>query len=126
MAKKNLASLMSGIMGEPEPQTAPATPVKEQTVYDKQYISTDNKEEDNNSAIENSNPRKAGRPRKSDSEKSQEIRATFIVNNDQLRKIKYISLVEGVLLKDIVERSFAQFIEDWEKANSTINLPKTH
>ena len=44
-----------------------------------------------------------GRPKKGEPAKStkkpQEIRATFIVDPDLLRKVKYISLVEGILLR---------------------------
>ena len=46
-----------------------------------------------------------GRPKKGEAAKSakkpQEIRATFIVDPDLVRKVKYISLVEGILLKDV-------------------------
>lgn len=50
-----------------------------------------------------------GRPKKGETAKSvkkpQEIRATFIVDPDLVRKVKYISLVEGILLKDVISEA---------------------
>lgn len=52
-----------------------------------------------------------GRPKKGELAKSakkpQEIRATFIVDPDLLRKVKYISLVEGILLKDVISEALS-------------------
>ena len=51
-----------------------------------------------------------GRPKKGETAKStkkpQEIRATFIVDPDLLQKVKYISLVEGALLKDVISEAW--------------------
>ena len=70
--------------------------------------------------------KKAGRPRKTvDENSSKEIRATFIVNQDDLQKIKYISLVESLLLKDIIGNAISSYIEEWERENGKIRLPKS-
>ena len=69
-----------------------------------------------------------GRPKKGEAAKSakkpQEIRATFIVDPDLLRKVKYISLVEGILLKDVISEALSNYVDAWEEKNKKIRLPK--
>ena len=69
-----------------------------------------------------------GRPKKGETAKSakkpQEIRATFIVDPDLVRKVKYISLVEGILLKDVISEALNNYGDDWEEKNKKIRLPK--
>lgn len=69
-----------------------------------------------------------GRPKKGEPSKSakkpQEIRATFIVDPDLVRKVKYISLVEGILLKDVISEALSSYVDAWEEKNKKIRLPK--
>ncbi len=69
-----------------------------------------------------------GRPKKGETAKSvkkaQETRATFIVDPDLLRKVKYISLVEGILLKDVISEALNNYVDAWEEKNKKIRLPK--
>lgn len=69
-----------------------------------------------------------GRPKKGETAKSakkpQEIRATFIVDPDLVRKVKYISLVEGILLKDVISEALNSYVDAWEEKNKKIRLPK--
>ena len=69
-----------------------------------------------------------GRPKKGESAKSakkpQEIRATFIVDPDLLQKVKYISLVEGILLKNVISEALNNYVDKWETDNRKIRLPK--
>ena len=69
-----------------------------------------------------------GRPKKGETAKSakkpHEIRATFIVDPDLLRKVKYISLVEGILLKDVISEALNNYVDAWEEKNKKIRLPK--
>lgn len=69
-----------------------------------------------------------GRPKKGEPAKSakkpQEIRATFIVDPDLLQKVKYISLVEGILLKDVISEALNNYVDKWETDNRKIRLPK--
>lgn len=69
-----------------------------------------------------------GRPKKGETAKSarkpQEIRATFIVDPDLVRKVKYISLVEGILLKDVISEALNNYVDAWEEKNKKIRLPK--
>ena len=69
-----------------------------------------------------------GRPKKGETAKSakkpQEIRATFIVDPDLLQKVKYISLVEGILLKNVISEALNNYVDVWEEKNKKIRLPK--
>lgn len=69
-----------------------------------------------------------GRPKKGETAKSgkkpHEIRATFIVDPDLLQKVKYISLVEGALLKDVISEALNNYVDKWETDNRKICLPK--
>ena len=108
MAKKNLSSLMSGLMGQPTPQ--------EETDNIQAYTFNPADKEPSQQTV---GKRKPGRPRNT----SQELRATFIVNPELIRKVKYITLVEGNLQKDIIDAALRQYIRRWESANGQINLP---
>lgn len=70
--------------------------------------------------------RKVGRPRKDAAERKNpnEGRATFVVDNRLIRKIKYISLVEARLLKDIISEALSDYISKWENENEPIKLPR--
>lgn len=105
MAKKNLASLMSGIMGEEKPvMPSSPEPVKE-----------------NINHIDSST---SGRPLNVNKSKiKNESPATFVVNNDMLRKLKYISLAEGVMIKTSLHQALTNFVENWERKNGEIHLP---
>ena len=39
-----------------------------------------------------------------------------------IRKLKYISLADSRLLKDIVSAALSEYIAQWETANGVINL----
>ena len=69
-----------------------------------------------------------GRPKKGEpaknAKKPQEIRATFIVDPDLLQKVKYISLVEGIILKDVISEALNNYVDKWETDNRKIRLPK--
>ena len=119
MAKKNLASLMDGIMGEPKPAITIEPAVKPQETTPVSEIT-----EEMVDSLETKRKRNVGRPRKGeDVIRSNEIRATFIVDPELVRKLKYISLVNCELLKDVVDRAFKTYIEAWESANNRISLP---
>ena len=107
MAKKNLASLMSGIIGETpvEDSTSIEIPIQEEK---KQYL-------------EELRHKNAGRPRKSEvREQPNETRATFIIPTDILWKVKYIGLIDGLLMKDIVGTALKDYVARWEKSHGPI------
>ena len=121
MAKKNLASLMDGIMGDPKPAITVEPAVKPQEATSISELTEEMVE-----SLESKRKRNVGRPRKGEEViKSNEIRATFIVDPELIRKMKYISLVNCELLKDVVDRAFKTYIEAWETTNSRIRLPNS-
>lgn len=140
MSKKNLSLLMDGFMGE----AIPSDPVQEQPAAqtDKQDSpkaapakASSKKEttetaatEQMKSKLEAKRRENVGRPKKGESAKNakkpQEIRATFIVDPDLVRKVKYISLVEGILLKDVISEALNNYVDIWEEKNKKIRLPK--
>lgn len=128
MAKKDrLKSLLGGIgeQGQPQPSQEAITPEVDKVakeIIDELGISSE-MEEQLNLIRKN----KVGRPsgRKNGNPKPRENRATFIVERDTIRKLKYIALMETKLYKDIVSEALNKFIEQWEKKNGVINLPNT-
>ena len=123
MAKKNLATLMNGIMGEPKPQ--------ETTIPDNQMIEPAAEPESSEVTeamkenLETKRYRNVGRPKKGTTPtKKEETRATFIVDPELIRKLKYISLVESSLLKDVISEALTGYINEWEAENGKIRLPK--
>lgn len=68
--------------------------------------------------------RKVGRPRKVDEadRRERENRATFIVSKEIVRKVKYISLKDSRLLKDVIADALNGYITEWETKNGIINL----
>ena len=146
MAKKNLTLLMDGFIGEA--QTSSAT--QQQSIQGKcvaqeeiQDAKSQNDElshvketpsaekgtpEQMKSRLEVKRKENVGRPKKGEAAKNakkpQEVRATFIVDADLLRKVKYISLVEGLLLKDVIAEALNAYVNKWEEVNRKIRLPK--
>ena len=151
MSKKNLSLLMDGFMGEAN-QSEPvqeqavvqaAEQVEQPAVKDdkqespkaapakassKQEATETAATEQMKSKLEAKRWENVGRPKKGETAKSakkpQEIRATFIVDPDLVRKVKYISLVEGILLKDVISEALNNYVDDWEEKNKKIRLPK--
>ena len=114
MAKKNLASLMSGIMSDETPANVPVEVASTPEVTDEMR--------DN---LEARRKKNVGRPRKDEVVvRPNEIRATFIVDPELVRKVKYISLVEGNLLKDVINSALRNYINAWEEENVKIRIPK--
>ena len=119
MAKKNLASLMNGIIGEAKPKESEVSSEMSQKVP----VSEVTEEMKDN--LESKRRQNVGRPRKGErSPKTNEVHATFIVDPELIRKVKYISLVESSLLKDVISDALTSYIEAWETENGKIRLPK--
>lgn len=119
MAKKNLASLMNGIMGDSRP-AEPENPTSRNSDGTATEVT-----EEMRANLEATRRRNVGRPRKGESgSKTNEVRATFIVDPELIRKVKYISLVESALLKDVISEALTSYIEAWESENGKIRLPK--
>ena len=114
MAKKDLSSLMSGILGEP------AQEEKKPIITDAAEVTPEME-----SSLEEKRKRNVGRPRKDSTGKgSADVHATFIVNPELIRKMKYVSLVEGKLLKEVIGAALTDYLANWEANNGKIRLPK--
>lgn len=55
--------------------------------------------------------------------KTKEIRATFIVNEAKLEKIKSLAHAEGILIKDILDKALENFLSKWESKHGKIKKP---
>lgn len=66
----------------------------------------------------------AGRPRKGEeiSPSERTTRATFVINEEALAKIREIALRERIQQKDIISLLFEIFISNYEKKNGEILL----
>ncbi len=120
---KKIASLIQGIVGDtPDPiptstETGDVTP----ELVDSLDITPEMEE-----ALNAARKRKVGRPRKDAAHRTNphEGRATFVVDTRLIRKVKYISLVEARLLKDIISEALSSYISKWEEENEPIKLPR--
>lgn len=151
MSKKNLSLWMDGFMGEANPTDQAKELPQEQQVQQNQEQAVAKKVQEQQCAVtgeashqhdvpataftekmksklEAKRRENVGRPKKGEPSKSakkpQEIRATFIVDPDLVRKVKYISLVEGILLKDVISEALNNYVDVWEEKNKKIRLPK--
>ena len=151
MSKKNLSLWMDGFMGEANPTDQAKELPQEQQVEQtqEQAVAKEIQEQQHavtgeasvqrevpattstekiKSKLEAKRRENVGRPKKGEPAKSakkpQEIRATFIVDPDLVRKVKYISLVEGILLKDVISQALNNYVDAWEEKNKKIRLPK--
>jgi hypothetical protein len=52
--------------------------------------------------------------------KANETRATFIVNEDTLEKLKRIAYWDRLLIKEVVNQALERAVKDYEKKNGTI------
>ncbi len=67
---------------------------------------------------------KRGRPKgsRTGEARERENRATFIVEKETMRKLRYISLYETKLYKTVIAEAFGRYIEEFEARNGKINL----
>lgn len=116
MAKKNLHSLMSGIIGDNDP--LPSNAHVEPSVapqHSPESVSS-------KTQPDSTTKRGPGRPKKNDG--NDNTRATFIVSAELLRKIKYISLMDERLQSEVVGEALSLYVSKWENDNGKIKLPK--
>lgn len=67
---------------------------------------------------------KRGRPKgRKNGNPNRQNRATFIVDKDVTRKLKYIALMETRTYTAVVSEALQEYIDRWEKKNGEINLP---
>nr|WP_181716110.1 hypothetical protein [Flavobacterium sp.]QJS06633.1 partitioning protein ParB [Flavobacterium sp.] len=101
MAKKSFSGGLNSLLGESNPAEKTAEP-KEPKVTKKEITKT--------SQI---------------GTKEKETRATFIVSEDLLEKMKALAYWDRALIKDIVSNAFEEYIARYEKKNGEIKeMPK--
>ncbi len=54
---------------------------------------------------------------------TKEVRATFIIDEEKLEKIKSLARTEGILIKDILDKALENFISKWEAKHGKIKKP---
>lgn len=101
MAKKNFSGGLNSLLGDS--QTAETAPVAAESKSLKKEITK-------SSQI---------------GTKEKETRATFIVNEDLLEKMKALAYWDRVLIKDIINQALEEHITRYEKKNGEIkSMPK--
>lgn len=112
MAKKKLSALMQTIMGERIENTEQPSTVSSQTESISVRASA--------SVVPETTIRRAkGRPRTV----SNETVASFKIEKELLMKLKYISLMENSMQKEILHNALCQFFAEWESKHGTIPVP---
>lgn len=54
-----------------------------------------------------------------------EIKATFLISDALVEKLRAIAYWERILIKDIVHTSFSNFVKEYEKKNGSVKpIPK--
>lgn len=100
MAKKSFTGGLNSLLGEtkqPEQATEQAEPKAKKEITKTSQIGT----------------------------KEKETRATFIVNEDLLEKLKSVAYWDRALIKDVVNNAFEDYISRYEKKNGEIKeVPK--
>lgn len=57
--------------------------------------------------------------------KDRETRATFIVNEEQLEKLKSIAYWDRLLIKDVLAQALEEYLNGYEKKNGAIKTAPT-
>lgn len=57
-----------------------------------------------------------------ESVKTDDVRATFIMDAMMVRRVKLIAALDKCRVKDVVAAAFSSYIESWELAHPMINL----
>lgn len=115
MAKKNLHSLMSGIIGSDN--SVPSVPNTEKATASPASVPQITPQSN-----EPTTPRKPGRPKKNDG--NDNTRATFVISAELLHKLKYISLMDQRLQSDVLGEALSLYVDNWERENGKIKSPK--
>lgn len=112
MAKKDFKGGLSSLLGD--------TPIK--------------KEEQNNKDLEVKKVQKKGRPKtvtktitktSQNGTKNGETRATFIVKEEQLDKLKALAYWERIQIKEVIHNVIEKYLEDYERENGEIKSIKS-
>lgn len=122
-SKKTIANLVNAIVDEPQ-REAKRTEEEDSKPLSKEQVEKYGITPELEDRLNAVRTERTGRPRKGESRDKNpyEGRATFVVDLRLIRKLKYISLMDGKLLKDIQEEALSSYIEKWEAKNGKIKL----
>lgn len=118
MSKRNkdIQNLISTIVNDPPQETATAEAPTKTDLTEEQvqaYGITPEMEQKLNEVRR----AKVGRPKGTATGRPKnpnEGRATFVVDTDLIRRVKYISLMDGRLLKDVISEALTAYVTKWE------------
>jgi hypothetical protein len=125
--KKNFTGGLNSLLGE---QPKKVTPAKKRAINQKAKYSAMLDESKKQLIEVNSEKAKRGRPvtqtkeiTKSSQEgtKENETRATFIINEDLLDKLKAVAYWDRMLIKDVINTALFTYIDNYEKKKGVIN-----
>jgi hypothetical protein len=102
MAKKNFSGGLDSLLSGPVKSEAPSVKIKKEK------------------NVASPQPKPAVEKTSKIGTKEHETRATFIVYEEQLEKLKAISYWERLLIKDVISDAFADFISVYEKKHGKI------
>lgn len=123
MANKKVDRFVTAMLsGEPQNNDKGTVPkeTEERLHISPELVEALNKERTKNTG----RPRK-DRPTMETGTKTGETRATFIVDKFLLRQVKYISVMDTRLLKDIIGEALENYVEQWQEENGKINLNRS-
>jgi len=127
MTKKNFTGGINSLLGDQKPKPRKRFETGDEKPTRKRFETGD--EKPTRKRLEGKIKNKVGRPQtqfkeitKSSQEgtKENETRATFIVNEDLLDKIKLIAYWDRVLIKDVINGAFKEAVERYEKKNGPL------
>lgn len=131
MAKKDRLKSLLGAITESPVQEQPQEEVAASTMEQENRVASEVVQElgitpEMEEQLNEIRRARTGRPRgrKNGNPKPREERATFIVDRDLTRKLKYIALMDTKLYKNVISEALSSYIERWESENGVINLPK--
>lgn len=111
MGKKNLSALMDGLMGAQEQESEPKAPEVKEPIPSTPVSGNDSKQKE----LPAEEKSKRGRPSKSGYTVS-----TYKIEDNNLKKMKYIAYVEDCNKMDIINDALRLYFEKWESENGPI------
>jgi hypothetical protein len=128
--KKNFTGGLNSLLGE---QPKKVTPAKKRAINQRALYSAMLEESKNKSTLlgDQTEKPKRGRPvtqtkeiTKSSQEgtKENETRATFIIKEDLLDKLKAVAYWDRMLIKDVINTALTTYIDNYEKKRGRISI----
>ena len=135
MSKKNLSLLMDGFMGEANQAELAKEQPKEKAVEQVAEQAEQPAAQDDKQEIPKAAPAKASSKQETtETAAPEQLKSKLDAKRrenvgrpkkgETAKSVKYISLVEGILLKDVISEALNNYVDAWEEKNKKIRLPK--